>query len=173
MVTPRALLNRPSPHAAPADPQEGAYTRAEIQKRYRQRKRREQLDPKTVRKQQRRAEREAALAAATIRASQALGVKLYGVLYVDPPWNFLVYSRETGMDRHVANHYPVMSLEDLFALKPPATKDCWLYLWVPVSQLANAMRLIEYWGFEQNPGTAGARMISAPALSCAKTLSFS
>ena len=58
-----------------------------------------------------------------------LGAMLYGVLYVDPPRDFLVYSRETGMDRHAANHYPVMSLDQLSALKPPAAKDCALYLW--------------------------------------------
>jgi N6-adenosine-specific RNA methylase IME4 len=73
---------------------------------------------------------------------------LYGVLYVDPPWDFLVYSRVTGMDRHAANHYPVMSLPALAALKLPAAKDCVLYLWTPVAQLANALQLIEGWGFE-------------------------
>jgi N6-adenosine-specific RNA methylase IME4 len=136
----------------PATRKKGAYTRAEIQRRYRQRKKRDRPDPKTLAKQQRRAEREAALAAATLRAAQALGTALYAVLYVDPPWDFLVRSRETGVDRHVANHYPVMSLDALAALKLPAAKDCWLYLWVPFSQLANAMRLIEAWGFEHKTG---------------------
>jgi N6-adenosine-specific RNA methylase IME4 len=131
----------------PATRKKGAYTRAEIQKRYRQRKKRSQPDPKTLAKQRHRAEREAALAAATLRAAQALGLVLYGVLYVDPPWDFLVRSRETGMDRHVANHYPVMSLVALAALKLPAAKDCVLYLWAPVAHLANAQRLIEQWGF--------------------------
>jgi hypothetical protein len=41
----------------------GPYTRAEIQKRYRQRKKRSQPDPKTLAKQQRRAEREQVLGA--------------------------------------------------------------------------------------------------------------
>ena len=130
----------------------GAYTPAERARRYRQRLKRSRPDPKTIAKQQRRAEREAALAAATIRAAQALGTALYAVLYVDPPWDFLVRSRETGMDRHAANHYPVMSLDELFALQPPAAKDCALYLWAPFSQLRNAMRLIEHWGFEQKSG---------------------
>ena len=132
----------------PPTRKKGAYTPAERARRYRQRVKRSRPDPKTTAKQQRRAEREAALAKATIRASQALGVKLYGVLYIDPPWDFLVYSRLTGMDRHAANHYPVMALAALFALKLPAAKDCVLYLWATVAHQAHAMRLIEHWGFE-------------------------
>jgi N6-adenosine-specific RNA methylase IME4 len=126
----------------------GAMTAAERKRRSRLRLKRSRPDPKTVAKQHRRAEREAALAAATLRAAQTLGTELYGVLYVDPPWDFLVYSRETGMDRHAANHYPVMSLAELFALKLPAAKDCVLYLWATVAHLANALRLIDHWGFE-------------------------
>ena len=125
----------------------GAYTPAEKQRRYRARLKRNRPDPKTVAKRERRAEREQALAAATIKAARVLGQKLYGVLYVDPPWDFLVYSRETGMDRHTANHYPVMSLEDLAALKLPAAPDCVLYLWVTVPHAHHAHRLLEEWGF--------------------------
>jgi N6-adenosine-specific RNA methylase IME4 len=132
----------------PPHRKKGAYTDAERMRRYRRRLKRSRPDPKTAAKRQRRAEREAALAAATLKASQSLGAKLYGVLYVDPPWDFLVYSRETGMDRHVANHYPVMSLEQLFELKLPAAKDCVLYLWATVAHLPNALQLIERWGFE-------------------------
>jgi hypothetical protein len=75
-------------------------------RRYRQRRKRSLPSAKTVAKQLRRTEREAALAAARLRAARALGAALYGVLYIDPPWDFLVYSRATGMDRHAANHYP-------------------------------------------------------------------
>jgi hypothetical protein len=132
----------------PPTRKKGAYTPAERARRYRRRLKRSRPDPKTVAKQQRRAEREAAFAAATRKAAQLLGLVLYGVLYVDPPWDFLVYSRVAGMDRHAANHYPVMSLPALAALKLPAAKDCVLYLWTPVAQLANALRLIEGWGFE-------------------------
>ncbi len=66
----------------PATRKSGPYTRAEIQRRYRQRKKRDRFDPKTLAKQQRRAERERELAEATIAAAHALGVdgKLYGVI---------------------------------------------------------------------------------------------
>jgi N6-adenosine-specific RNA methylase IME4 len=123
-------------------------TNAERQKRYRRRFARTHPAPKTLAKQQRRAEREAELAEATRQASQALGSHLYGVLYVDPPWDPSVYSRLTGMNKHPANHYMTMSLADLAALKLPAHADCVLYLWAPVSQLANALDLVRGWGFE-------------------------
>jgi hypothetical protein len=108
----------------PATRRKGAYTRAEIQRRYRMLKRREQLDPKTAAKQQRRAERERELAEKTIAAGAALGTKLYGILYVDPPWRHEPRSRVTGMDRAADNHYPTMTLAAFNALKLPAAEDC-------------------------------------------------
>ena len=55
-------------------------------------------------KAERRATREAELAARII----ALPDKKYGVIYADPPWRFEPYSRDTGMDRAADNHYPTM-----------------------------------------------------------------
>lgn len=143
----------------------GAMTAKERARRYRRKLKRTRPDPKTLAKQQRRAERETSLAAATVKASQALGRKLYGVLYVDPPWDFLVYSRQTGMDRHAANHYPVMSSAELATLELPTAKDCVLYLWVPVSQSAH--RLIEAWGFEYRSKHIWKSRIRAPDTGCA------
>ena len=131
----------------PATRKKGAYTRAEIQRRYRQRKKREQIDPKTAAKQQRRADRELQLAEKTIAASTALGSKLYGVIYCDPPWRFEPYSRETGMDRSAENHYPTLGLDGLKALNVPAAKDCVLFLWTTDPMLDAAIDLIRAWGF--------------------------
>jgi N6-adenosine-specific RNA methylase IME4 len=133
--------------ARPATRKKGPYTRAEIQRRYRQRKKREQPNPKIVAKQQRRAERERQLAEATIAASTALGSTLYGVICADPPWRHEPYSRVTGMDRAADNHYPTLTIAELMALKLPAVKDCVLFLWFPRSQVANAVKLAEAWGF--------------------------
>jgi N6-adenosine-specific RNA methylase IME4 len=131
----------------PATRKKGAYTRAEIQRRYRQRKKREQIDPKTAAKQQRRADRELQLAEKTIAASTALGSKLYGVIYCDPPWRFEPYSRETGMGRSAENHYPTLGLDGLKALNVPAAKDCVLFLWTTDPMLDAAIDLIRAWGF--------------------------
>src|SRR6476620_1228316 len=48
---------------------------------------------------------------------------------VQTPGTVAVYSRETGMDRHAANHYPVMKDEQIKAVSPPAAEDCVLFLW--------------------------------------------
>jgi len=93
------------------------------------------------------------------------------VLYVDPPWDFLSYSRETGMDRHAANHYPVMSLDELAALKLPAAKDCILYLWVTSPMLANAMALSAGWGFTYKSWHGWPKPGLAPGTGTARTSS--
>ncbi len=71
-------------------------------------------------KRERRADRERELAEKTVAAAAALGRKVYGVIYADPPWRFEPYSRDTGMDRAADNHYPTMTLEEIKALKVPA-----------------------------------------------------
>jgi hypothetical protein len=121
---------------------ERAKTATARQRDWRAKARRRKLLAPKLAKQQQLAEREAALAEATLAAARALGVQLYGVLYVDPPRDPTVYSRVTGMNKHPANHYPTMPLADLAALKLPAAEDCVLYLSSPVSQLANALDLV-------------------------------
>jgi N6-adenosine-specific RNA methylase IME4 len=54
-------------------------------------------------KKDKRAERESALAGKI----KALPAEKFGVLIADPQWGRTVFSEETGMDRHAANHYPV------------------------------------------------------------------
>jgi N6-adenosine-specific RNA methylase IME4 len=135
----------------PATRKKGPYTRAEIQKRYRQRKKREQLDPKTVTKQQRRAERERFLGAKEL----ALPDMKFGVIVEDFEWDFEVRSRQTGMDRHAANHYPVSEnahtaeeiverTRDRFAC---AAADCVLFMWATVPYLAVAIDVMRQRGF--------------------------
>ena len=61
-----------------------------------------------------------------------LGVELFGVLYVDPPWRDVVYSRDTGLDQAADNYYPTMELDALKALRLPAAKYCVLFLWTTI-----------------------------------------
>jgi N6-adenosine-specific RNA methylase IME4 len=134
--------------ARPPIRKKGAFTGRERTRRWRQRLKRNNPDPKTVAKRARRAEREQALAAATLAASEALGVRLYGVIYADPPWRFEPYSTETGMDRAAENHYPTMALDEIKALAVPAAKDAVLFLWATAPMLPDALRVIEAWGFK-------------------------
>jgi N6-adenosine-specific RNA methylase IME4 len=132
----------------PPTRKKGAYTPAEKMRRYRQRLKRSRPDPKTVAKQQRRAEREVALASATLRAGEVLGSRLYGVIYMDPATRFAVWSRATGLDRAADNHYPTELWDSITARPLPAAQDCVLLCWSTRAQLANTIRMIEdRWGF--------------------------
>jgi N6-adenosine-specific RNA methylase IME4 len=120
-----------------------AMTNAQRQKRYRENKK----PNSTVSKQRRRVEREKALAAATQRASEALGSKVYGVLYLDPPWQPVVDDRASWLNKSPDNHYPTMSFAELARLELPAAEDCVLFLWAGVEALPQALDLIPTWGF--------------------------
>ena len=87
------------------------------------------------------------LAAATVAASKALGHKVYGVLYADPPWRFEVYDVDSGSDRNADNHYPTMLTADIAAIKVPAAKDAVLFLWATSAMLPDALSVMQAWGF--------------------------
>lgn len=105
-------------------------------------------------KRDRRETREVALAASTAKASEILGEQLYSVILADPPWRFEVRSRETGLDRAAANHYPVMTTDDIAAMEIPAAKNCILFLWATNPMLRDALRVMEAWGFEYKANVA-------------------
>ncbi|MBO0715745.1 MAG: hypothetical protein J2P55_00210 [Rhizobiales bacterium] len=102
-------------------------------------------------KKERRAARERELGT----KQRALPDKKYGVILEDYEWDFLVRSRETGMDRHAANHYPtsetahtpqeiIERTKDRFAV---AAVDCVLFQWVPIPFLAIGLHVLEGRGF--------------------------
>ena len=74
--------------------------------------------------------------------------KQYRVIYADPPWGFLTYSKR-NQTRAAANHYAVMDLDAIMQL-PVATHaadDCVLLLWVIDPLLDKALEVIRAWGF--------------------------
>lgn len=92
-----------------------------------------------------RGEKEKALGSKIV----AMPGHLFGVLYVDPPTRFEVYSRDTGMDRAADNHYPTMTDDELMAMAlPPAAADSICFMWSTVPKLAFSIRLLEHWQFE-------------------------
>ena len=101
----------------------------------------------TIEKQARRQDRVEDLAERTEQASAELGAQVYSVISADPPWRFQPYSRLTGMDRSADNHYPTMTINDLLAMKPPAAKDCVLFLWATAPMLPQALDVMKAWGF--------------------------
>jgi N6-adenosine-specific RNA methylase IME4/ParB-like chromosome segregation protein Spo0J len=97
-------------------------------------------------KQLRRAEREFKLGARQV----ALPDRRYGVIDADPEWHDDVWSEQTGMNRHAANHYPTSTLE-VIKSRPVASiaaADCVLFLWSTVQHLDVAIDVLRAWGFK-------------------------
>ena len=68
----------------------------------------------------------------------------YGVVYADPPWR---YDHAEAGNREIENQYPTLSLDEIKALDVPAANDCVLFLWATSPKLAEAMQVVEAWGF--------------------------
>lgn len=72
------------------------------------------------------------------------------VIYADPPWKFKARSIK-GMGRSAERHYNTMPFAEIAGMRPAidavAAKDTVLCLWATMPHLANAMSLIEDWGF--------------------------
>lgn len=80
----------------------------------------------------------------------------FGCMVEDYEWDHVVWSRDTGMDRHAGNHYPVSDdahtaeeivkkTADRFAI---ADDNCVLFMWSTVQHLAIAMDVLRQRGFE-------------------------
>jgi len=104
---------------------------------------------RTVIKQEVRAKRER-------MTGLAMPEGLFGVIVEDFEWDYEVYSRETGMDRHAANHYEtadsahtpeeiVERTRDRFACAAP---DCVLFMWAPAPHLVIATDVMRLRGFK-------------------------
>jgi N6-adenosine-specific RNA methylase IME4/ParB-like chromosome segregation protein Spo0J len=118
----------------------------------------EKVSAKTRVKQISRQEREVTLAAKQL----ALPDQKFGVILEDFEWDFLVNSRETGMDRHAANHYAVSEdahtpeeiVERTKGRFAVAADDCVLFMWVPIPHLAIGIHVLELRGFKYKSNVA-------------------
>jgi N6-adenosine-specific RNA methylase IME4 len=75
----------------------------------------------------------------------ALPAGTFDVLLADPPWR---YEDVKTASRAVENHYPTMDVEDIAALEVPAAADALLFLWATSPKLAEAIGVLEAWGFD-------------------------
>jgi N6-adenosine-specific RNA methylase IME4 len=68
------------------------------------------------------------------------------IIYADPPWR---YEHAESRTREIENQYPTMELEAICALPvhEVTTDDAVLFLWATSPKLAEAMHVIEAWGF--------------------------
>jgi N6-adenosine-specific RNA methylase IME4 len=95
-------------------------------------------------KKQERYRREAELG----RRQRELPTEKFGVIVADPEWHDEVWSEETGMDRHAANHYPTSAAEVIKSrpVADIAADDCVLFLWTTNQHLRIAIEVMETWG---------------------------
>ena len=75
--------------------------------------------------------------------------KCYKVIYVDPPWQFKVYS-DKGQGRSAERHYQTMTMEEIKNLPvcDLADKDCAMFMWTTLPVLKESFSVLERWGFE-------------------------
>ena len=69
------------------------------------------------------------------------------VLLADPPWP---YEHQMTDNQHVNNQYPLMDLDAIrdMPIDDAVADDAVLFLWTPSPKLAEAMTVIEAWGFD-------------------------
>ncbi len=72
----------------------------------------------------------------------------YGLLKVDPPWNFMNFS-EKGEAKNAKAQYDCMDTDEIAALPIGhlASDSCWLWLWATHPMLPDALRVMDAWGF--------------------------
>ena len=72
-------------------------------------------------------------------------MKLYNIIYADPPWN------ESGggkYKRGADKHYPLMKTKDIMSLDVPSAENAHLYLWVTNNFMADGLEVMDAWGFK-------------------------
>jgi N6-adenosine-specific RNA methylase IME4 len=74
----------------------------------------------------------------------------YPVILADPAWHYRLYDEESGSSRAAAEHYPIMSLEEICALPVSdlATDAAVLFLWTTAPHLQESFQALAAWGFE-------------------------
>ena len=74
---------------------------------------------------------------------------MFDVILADPPWDFEVWSKDTGSGRSACAHYPTMSLKESCGLPTGdyANPNCALFLWVPWPRIFDAQNDMAAWGF--------------------------
>ena len=78
--------------------------------------------------------------------------KKYNIIYADPPWQYKVWSRDTGLGRSAEAHYKTMTKKDIQnmgdTIQNITEKDAALFLWVTFPCLEEGLELINKWGFK-------------------------
>lgn len=74
----------------------------------------------------------------------------YSAIMIDPPWQFKVWSKDTGQGRSAESHYPTLDIDEMKKL--PMHKlmadDCAVFMWATWPTLPDALALGVAWGLE-------------------------
>lgn len=107
---------------------------ASVQKAHETRQREREKEERERRREELRAEREAA----------PMPERKYEIVYADPPWR---YEHSKTESRAIENQYPTMGLDEIKAVKVPATENATLVMWATSPKLREALEVMEAWGF--------------------------
>lgn len=81
----------------------------------------------------------------------------YRLLYVDPPWQYDMWS-EKGEGKSPQQHYKCMSDDELMAMRDDllfcTAPDAVIFMWAVWPKLMFAGKLMEHWGFKYKTGGA-------------------
>lgn len=69
----------------------------------------------------------------------------FEIIYADPPWNYEFSMSERGDPKE---SYDTMSVDEICALKIPASENAVLFLWATNPKLEEALKVIKAWGFQ-------------------------
>ncbi len=132
----------------------------------------EAVDPKVVkdvakknRSEKQAAGRERRLAKmATPEAAPLLTGKKYGVIYVDLPRKFNVFSEDSGLEKSPENHYRTETFDYLASLREQilalANDNCAMLMWGWACSLFDQMDLLAEYGFaSRRPWGEGGRLL--------------
>lgn len=75
---------------------------------------------------------------------------MFSTILCDAPWQFKVWSKDTGSGRSAESHYPTLDIPALKALPVAdiAAPDCALFFWACMPMLPEALEVMEAWGFK-------------------------
>lgn len=73
----------------------------------------------------------------------------FGTILIDPPWRFQNRTGKMAPEHKRLKRYETMSAEEILALSVPdlALPQSHLYLWTPNAMIADALRIMAFWGF--------------------------
>lgn len=76
-------------------------------------------------------------------------MKKYKIIYADPAWEYKQSGSKTNSRGMAKQHYSTMSTDDICKLKVKdiSADDAVLFLWATFPNIAEALKVIEAWGF--------------------------